>query len=269
MIHHPKNILANPKCDCNMILHQVRPALSPYPDALRPMRHKMERFKLLLFVALLVAFPGLTYAGYDDGKAVYDKGDYAKAYKEFKPLAEQGDAGAQTYLGDIFEHGRGVLRDCKEAVKWYRKAAEQGNVAGQLFLGVCYETGQGVPQDYVQAVKLYRKAADQALTYAKFKLGYMYAYGRGIPKDYAEAVKWLNLAADQGNAGAQSLLGVLYADGHGFPQDYVQAYMRLNLAAAQDERDSELRDDVAKKMTPSQIAEAQRLATEWKPKGRE
>ena len=41
----------------------------------------------------------LAYAGLDDGKAAYDRGDYSKAYGEFKPLAEQGNAGAQRYFG--------------------------------------------------------------------------------------------------------------------------------------------------------------------------
>ena len=56
------------------------------------------------------------------------------------------------------------------------------------------------------------------------------------------------------------------------PQDYVQAHMWFNLAASRlppgTNRDKAVknRDIVAAKMTPAQIAEAQRLAREWKPK---
>jgi TPR repeat protein len=68
---------------------------------------------------------------------------------------------------------------------------------------------------------------------------------------------------------AQSNLGFAYRDGEGVPQDYVQAHMWLNLAAAQAKPDdrvaAEARDKLVAKMTSAQIAEAQRLAREWKP----
>ena len=97
-----------------------------------------------------------------------------------------------------------------------------------------------------------------------------YANGRGVPQDYAEAAKWYRKAADQGNAYAQSNLGWMYANGRGVPQDYVQAHMWMNLAAAHTIGDDEKRyvadrDRVAANMSSSQMAEAQRLAREWKP----
>ncbi len=80
-------------------------------------------------------------------------------------------------------------------------------------------------------------------------------------------MRLFRLAADQGHAKAQYSLGAMYALGQGVPQDFVQAHMWSNLAAAQgDEPARKLRDKLAKKMTPAQIAEAQRLAREWTPK---
>jgi len=71
--------------------------------------------------------------------------------------------------------------------------------------------------------------------------------------------------AEAGNAGAQLYLGVMYAKGEGVPQDYVQAHMWFNLAAASGEADDvKSRDLAASKMTPAQIAEAQRLASAWR-----
>ena len=67
-------------------------------------------------------------------------------------------------------------------------------------------------------------------------------------------------------------LGNRYVSGEGVPQDYVQAHKWYNLAAARytevEKRGNAVknRDTVAAKMTPEQIAEAQRLASEWKPK---
>jgi len=85
-------------------------------------------------------------------------------------------------------------------------------------------------------------------------------------------VKWLRRAAEQGFADAQNDLGYLYAYGRGVPQDYVAAHMWFNLAAsrpqsgADRDRSVKNRDVVASKMTPGEIAEAQRLAREWRPK---
>ena len=94
------------------------------------------------------------------------------------------------------------------------------------------------------------------------------AYGRG---DYAAAMELFLPLANRGNAVAQSILGVMYAKGQGVPQDYVLAHMSLNLAASRakdgdaDKRRAD-RDIVATKMTPAQLAEAHKLAREWKPK---
>ena len=91
------------------------------------------------------------------------------------------------------------------------------------------------------------------------------------PQDYAEAVKGYRKAADQGDAEAQLNLGVSYASGQGVPQDYVEAHKWSNLSAA-SATDKEIRDTathnrdfIASKMTADQVAEAQKLAREWKP----
>jgi uncharacterized protein len=58
----------------------------------------------------------------------------------------------------------------------------------------------------------------------------------------------------------------LYAEGRGVPQDYVRAHMWFSLAAAQGEQRAVKTLDMAeRKMTPTQIAEAQKLARDWKP----
>ncbi len=151
------------------------------------------------------------------------------------------------------------------------KAAEQGDAKSQYELGMMYDHGMGVTQDYAEAVKWYRKAAEQGLADAQFNLGVMHEDGEGVTQDYAEAMKWYRKAADQGHAPAQINLGGMYYKGKGVTQDYVQAHMWLNLSAAapkgqMQELAAQFRDEIAKKMTPDQIAEAQRLAREWKPK---
>ncbi len=151
---------------------------------------------LLAVVVVLVAAPA--WAGdLQAGVEAYNRGDYATALKEWRPLAEQGEARAQTNLGVMYRLGEGVPQDNTEAVRWYRRAAEQGH------------------------------------TKAQFKLGAMYFMGRGVPQDDVQAHMWLNLSAAPGNELARKI-----------------------------------RDNLAEKMPPAQLADAQRLAREWKPKGK-
>jgi TPR repeat protein len=80
----------------------------------------MRKHVLLLLVTL--CWPWLAYsADFDAGVAAYNKGDYATAMREWRPLAEAGDASAQYNLGVMYANGEGVPEDDAEAVKWYRK----------------------------------------------------------------------------------------------------------------------------------------------------
>ena len=107
------------------------------------MRAAIAVFALLLSVNVA--------AGLGAGVAAYEAGDYETAFNEFKPLAQQGDADAQTNVGFMYRNGQGVLQDYKEALKWYTKAAEQGDADAQTNLGLMYATGAGVFQDNVYA----------------------------------------------------------------------------------------------------------------------
>src|SRR5436190_952001 len=134
--------------------------------------------------------------------------------------------------------------------------------------------GIAVRQDYVEALRWFHVAADQGDAIAQFNLGVIYSEGLGVPQDNAEAAKWYRLAADQGNPQAQYNLGLWYAQGEGGTPDTVLAYMWFNLAVARfspsDTRARSLaansRDAIAVNMSSEQIAEAQRLAREWKPR---
>ncbi len=103
--------------------------------------------------------------------------------------------------------------------------------------------------------------------FSQYSLGVMYANGQGVPQDYAEAVRWYRKAADWGVPSAQNNLGAMYANGRGVTQDSVEAHMWFNLAGEQGNKtDTNNRDIVAKRMTPTQIAEAQRRAAIWRPR---
>ena len=90
--------------------------------------------------------------------AEYDRADYKTALAVWMPTAEQGDAEAQTNVGEIFERGLGGEPNYEAAVIWYQRAAEQGNARAQFNLGTLYEQGLGVEKDQLKALNLYRQA---------------------------------------------------------------------------------------------------------------
>ena len=89
----------------------------------------------------------------------FDRATYADSLKMWLPLAQEGDAKAQTYVGEIFEKGLGLEADYPAAADWYRRAAEQGYSPAQINLGQLYELGLGVEKNSATALEWYRKAS--------------------------------------------------------------------------------------------------------------
>ncbi len=110
---------------------------------------------------LLVSLAAPAWAGYENGLAAYQSGDYETALREWREAAEQGNAKAQNNLGFMYQKGLGVPPIHAEAARWYMKAAEQGESRAQVSLGLLYLDGRGVPQDYAEAARWWLKAAEQ------------------------------------------------------------------------------------------------------------
>ena len=194
-----------------------------------------RRTSFRLYVPMVLGFVCAVpaWADFQAGMDANNRGDYTTALHEWRPLAEQGDPLAQYHLG------------------------------------VLYRKGRGVPQDDVQARQWYEKAAGQGQAKAQFNLGTLYFNGEGVQKNYQQALRWFRLAADQGEAVAQTKIAIMYEEGQGVSQDMVQAHKWYILATMNgDKPAAQLRDAIANQMTPAQIAEAQELAREWKPKGK-
>jgi uncharacterized protein len=200
-----------------------------------------------VIVAVLLSASSAFAGPSEDCAGAYDQQDYAAALRLCRPLAEQGDVKAQSTLGNMYADGQGVPEDYAEAAQWYRKAAEKGYARAQSALGFMYDQGQGVPQDYAEAVKWYRKGAEQGNAFGQSSLGFMYDLGQGVPRNYVLAHMWFNLAA---------------AHSHNDFADYGDW---ADVMYEGTKTDVFMRDEVAKEMTPDQIAEAQRMAREWKP----
>ena len=219
----------------------------------------------VIAIVLLLAIQSAGAVDFWAGSTYYLRGDFTAALREWRPLAEEGDARAQYYLGVMYANGEGVPENDRQAAYWFRKSARQGNSQSQYHLGILYANGDGVPEDDPQAVYWFRKSAKQGDARAQFNLGVIYEFGEGVPEDDRQAVNWYRQAAEQGHARAQFGLGRMYADGAGVTRDNVQAYAWFNLAAARgDERVQQLarrrKATIREEMTPTQIIEAQLLS---------
>jgi TPR repeat protein len=166
----------------------------------------------------------------DDANAAYPS---AGALTQAQARAEAGDARAQIVLALRYYRGRSETRNYKEAAKWFRRASEQGDAAAPFYLGIMSAEGEGMPQNHAEAANWFRLAAERGNPEAQYNLGLAYATGIGVSPDNISAHMWLNLAA---TGFASSDTG------------------RRNIAVHN-------RDAVAAAMKPTQVAEAQRLAS--------
>ena len=110
------------------------------------------------FVAMCVVFAALLitptfFVTVEKGSAAYAQGDYAKALSIMRPLADDGEAAAQFYMGEMYRFGRGVKKDEVRSAVWYKKAANNGSSDAQYALGMMYANGIGLDPDYVEAYR--------------------------------------------------------------------------------------------------------------------
>jgi uncharacterized protein len=180
--------------------------------------------KLISILMLLWTVP--SFADYNEGISAFERGDYEKAVKEFRALAENDDPEGQYGMAIMYDMGEGVNKNSVEAVKWYQLSARQGHPDAQNNLGVMYENGEGVA------------------------------------KDYNEALKWYRKAAERGNKDAPNNVGVLYMTGVGVRRNYVKAYMWFSVAG-NDVPAKKNKKFIARRLTEVEIAQAIKMAKEW------
>jgi TPR repeat protein len=189
--------------------------------------------------------------------------DFAEAMDLYRRAAEQGDRGAELYMGLAYDSGQDVPKSAMEAAQWYRKAAAQGSASAASNLAILYHEGDGMPRDSVEAAVWFERAAARGSASAQYGLGRMYYRGDGVPQSYPQAAAWLEKAASQGNAPAQILLSCMYATGQGVAGSTPMAYMWVNLASATEDQARISRNLIERVMPQNEIAEGQKLTHDW------
>ena len=214
-----------------------------------------------------------------DAKAAERKNDCSTAVSLYRALAARGVAKADERLGYFYEIGYCTERNWQQAARWYGKSIDDGNLDALTsisFIGRQWRyMYRGVPLDGDIYTRL-ETEAKKGSAVAQFSLGVINFPIGDIAFDPStgnlkEAINWYRLAAEQGDVDSLSVLGKAYEDGLGVLQDFVEAHKFINLAASRvsngDIRSDLIkrREDLAGKMTASQIGEAQKLAREWRP----
>jgi TPR repeat protein len=256
---------------------EIWPVVPAQPrNGLRLRRHVLV--EVGIFVCIV---SGTAQAGWEEGQAAFFRKDYATAFQEWLPLAKQGHAEAQLNIGFMHNQGLGVGADHVAAPQWFRKAADQGLPEAQATVGTIYFHGLGVAQNYSEAFMWSMRAAEQGHRMGQFNVGSLYLMGQGVSRDHSKAALWLGKAADQGDAASQFNLSYLYEAGLGVTKDPVEALKWLILAPRQVHDPAismpargapdiyglatQAQADLRRRLTGSQVAEAERRARAWKP----
>lgn len=185
----------------------------------------------------------------------------AEPAKHLLEEAKSGDAAAQFDLAIRYAEGSAAERNYELAAQWFAKAAEQSFAVAEYRLASLYERGLGVGQDMQRARNLYQRAAEKGNTRAMHNLGVLAVEGPDGKPNYTSAALWFGKAAEYGIRDSQYNLAVLLARGLGLPKDLVKSYTWFAIVAAAGDTDAaKKRDEVAARLTSSELAAANAAA---------
>lgn len=196
----------------------------------------MKRLSFAIIALLTCVTPGFTQ-NLTDGAGAEQRGDYTAALNIYMALADQGDAIAQSFVGNIHANGKGVPVDLALALKWY------------LILAKNVEAPKQFAQSGIEFAQLQEKIA------------IMYFQGAGTPQSYEESVKWDRLAAKNGNTQGQFNLGAKYYNGDGVERNFKLAYMWFEISELNEPgRGVKLRNKAGQQLTEADARAAGKAA---------
>jgi hypothetical protein len=133
---------------------------------------------------------GSVSADFNSAAEVYRENNYLGAMEEFLPLAERGDARAQTVLALMYKYGEGVTQDHLKSYYWYRRAAELDYAPAQYHTGRMLAEGIGVEVNLDEAVQWLTKSAEAGYYLANDKLEELNASAVSIDAPIDQYVPW-------------------------------------------------------------------------------
>ncbi|MEA1675793.1 tetratricopeptide repeat protein [Nitrospirillum sp. BR 11163] len=209
----------------------------------------------------------------EQGMAAFKAKRYAGALAQLTPLAEQGNADAQTYLGWIYEEPLVTITaigetpafvpDNAKARMWYEKAAAQGQAHALNNLGSLYFLGRGVPEDQARGITLFQQAAARGDLQAQDNLAMIYYNGVGVAKNTQAALMWCERAATQGDPEALRFLAAQALAGEDGPRDPTRAYILTLLGPSDDADIAKMRTALEQQLPANVQQRAHELAAAW------
>ncbi|MEA3303961.1 MAG: tetratricopeptide repeat protein [Pseudomonadota bacterium] len=136
---------------------------------------------------------------------LFDGASYSEAVTPCTSAAEGGDLNAQTILGELYDHSKGVAADASQSARWWGEASAKGHLPAQNLLALKYYYGgtvfgpeEGWKQDYNKAMEIWRSSAEQGEPTSQFMLGEMYKLGQGVAHNPQTAYAWFMLSSQGG-----------------------------------------------------------------------
>jgi len=253
------------------ILLAINLSSSPYPEDFLESRKWWKKIAGQGNSGSIVALGDSYRYGNLDGNYI----DYKEAIKWYRTASTSNNSehrgDAFLALGEMYEEGQGTAKNPSEAMKLYKKAAAEGNAEAGYRIGVLYETGKGVSKNYGKAAEWYSSSAEMFNSTAMYRMGFLHEKGMGVPKSMQEAEKWYRRAADAGNSWSQFYFGEKCEHGKGVKKDLVFAHAWYNLASRGMgdkglwKKAKSARDRVALKLTPEELARAEKIVRDWRP----
>lgn len=203
---------------------------------------RMKRLLALTLVTVLLA-ASPAHADFAAGKAAYDTKKWDQAIINLRPLAESGDARAMVLLANMYSQGYGVTKSQEEAYKLYHRAALAGNGEAMVATGAMLQQGAGVSADVPLAIEWYKRAAETGQPGGAFFYA-LYLY--------------------QGNKTSTPEKDLM--------PDHPASYQWMRITEKHT-KDPKIKDtagkiaaEIAKTLTPEDIAKADTAVTSWKPR---
>ena len=201
-----------------------------------------------------------------DAYASNDKPDQINKAQQaldwLKTAAGNGNALAQTTLGNMAARGRGLKQDYKQATEWLDKAAALKEPSALFALADLQLRGKGMEANEEKALELLKQAAELGDGPASLALSSVYGLDAAAPSDMEAAVAAMVARAQYGNTIAQTAMGSFHQNGGkpGLNQDLIEAHAWYELAASGENRKAaELRDALASGFNATQLDQAEKL----------
>jgi TPR repeat protein len=196
--------------------------------------------------------------------------DPREAVRWYRLAAAKNHPEAQYALARAYALGRGVSQDRDQSLTWLKSAAGLDYEPAMLDLAELFDSGRGLEQDPMKATALIERAATLGNPDAQYLYAERLIAGTGIKKDEREAWAWFRRAADAGQPAALYRIGRVILAKHRSIKENIEAYALLTLAtqrgSGEVKRDAARdRGELAKEMTPGDIASAMQRIKAWKP----